>query len=252
MALSGNTQSVFKTTEARSGNYACEMIGTKVNNKPGGVFVPNYVGSIFVGKQILVNSYRGFPYTYKPNKFEFWYKYKPIGIDTANAFVALTKWNTNLNKRDTIAIGNFLQSNTDSASFTKASITLNYFDTSEPDTAIIVFSAITNTGDHAGSKFIIDDLEFTGGNVGISDIDNAQAISIFPNPSSDKIYIDLKENAIQVKINLFNELGQKVLEEEQNNKPILSISTQNLPDGIYFILIEFGKSTITRKIVIGR
>jgi hypothetical protein len=200
MALSGNTQSVFKTTEARSGNYACEMIGTKVNNKPGGVFVPNYVGSIFVGKQILVNSYRGFPYTYKPNKFEFWYKYKPIGIDTA----------------------------------------------------IIVFSAITNTGDHAGSKFIIDDLEFTGGNVGISDIDNAQAISIFPNPSSDKIYIDLKENAIQVKINLFNELGQKVLEEEQNNKPILSISTQNLPDGKYFILIEFGKSTITRKIVIGR
>ena len=57
-----NPQTVFKSNIAHSGSFACEMKAAKLTFKPSGVFIPDYVASIFIGKQIGIQSIRGFAY----------------------------------------------------------------------------------------------------------------------------------------------------------------------------------------------
>lgn len=247
MALPGNTQSVFKSSDAHSGAYACEMKGTKVVKKPGGVFVPDYVGSIFVGKQILFDSYRGFPYSNKPAQLEFWYKFQNVGSDTANALIYLTRWNTTNGSRDTIAQGIF-GTGTSVNSYQKASVTLNYNNANTPDTAILLFSAITINATQEGSSFIIDDLAFTGGNVGINQAQTFDAFEVYPNPSIGKIFISSISHAKSLQVNFFDLQGKSLLCKTTEYENTLEIDLGNLPAGMYLLQIKSGEGVFYRKI----
>jgi hypothetical protein len=232
-----NPQTVFKSITAHSGLYACEMKAAKLTFKPSGVFIPDYVASIFIGKQIGIQSIRGFAYRNKPAQFEFWYTYNSTTNDSANAFVFLTKWNTSLMKTDTIAIGNFLNG-ANVSSFTKASINLNYLSSAEPDTAIILFSAITLSSQNAGSSFIIDDLAFTGGNVGINEITNKNGFTFYPNPSKDLISITFDNKQEILLTSIYDLNGKELFSESFDGQNQVKINIPKLTSGVYLLKVN--------------
>jgi hypothetical protein len=249
MAL-GNPQSVFKSTDAYSGSSACEINTVRMTNRPPGVFVPEYAGSVFIGKQVFVTSIAGFPYTNQPSLFSMWYKFSSPNGDTASVLVMTTKWNSTNNKRDTISIGTNIIKDTVSV-YTKLNAQFFVLDTiNQPDTAVIYISSSSLTASNAGAKLIVDDLTFSGGNVGINDTKEKVVFSVYPNPTTNgRVFIqsnDILESPIITLMDLQGKvIWQKQMETDQN----FIIDSNQLLKGLYFIQVKNQKGTATNKII---
>ncbi len=243
----GNPQTIFKSNDAHSGNFACEMVAAKITTKPSGVFVPDYGGSIFLGKQTFTSSQWGMQYTFKPARVEYWFKYKPVGNDTANGLFILTRWDSVQAKRDTIATAFTFHYNTDTI-YTKASVDFTYYSTATPDTAIIGLASVALSCDHAGSRFLLDDLVFTGGNVGETSLPEPEKFDLYPNPSHGNINVRFNKYYSKVTLSLYNLQGKEVAFIETNNIQEASLNNIHLEAGIYLLKINNEEGAYTRKI----
>jgi hypothetical protein len=249
LMILGNTQSVFKTIDAHSDSFACEMRSTIVTNKPPGVFVPDYVGSIFIGKQIGIQSIRGMKYNNKPSNFEFWYKYSSTTGDTATGLIMLTKFNPTLSKTDTIAIGFFMNS-ANASSYTKATVNLTYLSAASPDTAVVVFSAITPFSKNAGSIFKIDDMAFTGGNVGMNEQNNNIDFTLFPNPSNGESIISFSNVQSEINLGIYDLQGKEILNNTYHHQSKIVVLTNQLHSGVYLIKVANASGTSFKKLIV--
>ena len=120
--------------------------------------IPN--GTIHIGK----------PYAEKPLSFEGYYKYQPVNGDSALIFIMLTKYNTTLGQRDTIAFAQqIFKSQTNE--YTKISLPINYYSQHEqetPDTLSLLITSsagidlqnLTECNGQEGSAFWIDEINF--------------------------------------------------------------------------------------------
>ena len=108
---------------------------------------------------------------------------------------------------------------------------------------------------------------FNSGNIIISDINrglfivrksgtlsvddsvfNKKEVTVYPNPAREKVIVTVKNNSIE-KVQLFNVLGQKIVDVEVNNLSEISLNVSQYDEGIYFLRIN---NDFTQKIVIKR
>jgi len=83
---------------------------------------------------------------------------------------------------------------------------------------------------------------------GINNVLSENSISVYPNPSSGKIWIDLtnqKEKIIS--LSLYDISGRKTLEKNTFESPM---NIENIIPGIYFLHLKNDKGTIVKKIVL--
>ncbi len=80
--------------------------------------------------------------------------------------------------------------------------------------------------------------------VGTNTINN-EKVFIYPNPTSD--FVSIKTDNIQ-KINVYNSLGQLVI-ERQVNQDFTQIDFTKLNKGVYFISIIKDNSVINKKVI---
>jgi len=71
---------------------------------------------------------------------------------------------------------------------------------------------------------------------------------IYPNPSNEKITIELKENT-KSSFRLINSLGQ-TMSEGSLNSPVNEVNTRELSNGVYFIIISSGENIQSKKIIV--
>nr|HPI18805.1 T9SS type A sorting domain-containing protein [Candidatus Kapabacteria bacterium] len=84
---------------------------------------------------------------------------------------------------------------------------------------------------------------------------NENNISIYPNPASNYVNINFKDNYLNenIEISLYNSLGLKVKDiSNYGFDKTISFSVEELPNGIYFIHFEDGKSVISKPIIISK
>jgi len=81
----------------------------------------------------------------------------------------------------------------------------------------------------------------------IPDINNESEFMIFPNPAQNKIFISAKEGNKIIEVNIFNQLGQKVISEKQLTN-VIDIS--KLRQGIYIIELVSDNSRIREKLIV--
>lgn len=252
LMLLGNPQSVFQSTDAHSGSSACEIRTVQLTNKPPGVPLPDYIGSIFTGKQIFTTPIFGFPYTSKPKKLNFWYKFNAMNNDTATVLAYTTRWNASLGKRDTLSYGYSLMIDSVGV-YTQQEVMLVMMDSiNAPDSAVIVFTASIFGAPHAGAKLIVDDVEFTGGNVGLTENEPVLDLAIYPNPmDEDYFFLQLNQPAKQVSVCIRNTQGQQVaLYDMLGETKTQSIRTGMLPSGLYFITVQTENARATRRLIV--
>ena len=72
------------------------------------------------------------------------------------------------------------------------------------------------------------------------------SFSIFPNPVENRITISTKNREPIDVLNIYNQLGQQVLHE---NNVVNAIDVSNLPKGIYIIELVSGNSTFKKKMI---
>ena len=74
--------------------------------------------------------------------------------------------------------------------------------------------------------------------LGVANFNYENAISIFPNPATDILTIEVPTNISLQKVILYNALGQKALETNQNK-----INVSGLSAGMYVVTFETSEGT---------
>ena len=90
--------------------------------------------------------------------------------------------------------------------------------------------------------------------VGTEDINTSQAIEVFPNPATDRVFVDLAlENVSQtVNVEIVDAKGQRVLTQDFNNilNNKLEINTSNLVSGFYNVNVRTEAGLTSKKVMI--
>lgn len=86
-------------------------------------------------------------------------------------------------------------------------------------------------------------------NVGIKELSPDQFMNLYPNPCNGQFFINIKDQAEKSNITLSNTLGEVLMSKEIPwGKSMVDLSTCR--DGIYFVTITSGKTSVTRKILL--
>jgi len=72
-------------------------------------------------------------------------------------------------------------------------------------------------------------------------------ISIYPNPVKDVLNIR-NTKGLELGILIFNAVGEKIKETHSAGMNT-QVNMQDMPDGVYFIMVNNGKETFTGKII---
>jgi len=99
--------------------------------------------------------------------------------------------------------------------------------------------------------FLIDNNEiFTSGFMSINGSNNT-ALTIYPNPTNGELFIELPEVLNNFNLNIYNQLGQSVLNKtiSGNNSKSYYTNISEVPNGIYFVTVQNESSKYEIKVV---
>lgn len=218
------------TTDAHSGNRAME-----IRNAYNYTMNQGISGGALSSSDTMQSPYTSFvPIVSRPQTLSFYYKYFPVGNDTAYAYIQVLDNNTN-------EIGYAEQWIPSAASsYTLMNVPINY---SSSDSAAIVFiqfkASYNDSSAHFGTRFLIDDLSLQTPN-STEDISTLNDVSIFPNPVSDMLSI---RAACQIKSVTIRSLTSQQIYAHQG--AINSIDCSKFANGIYLLCIETEKGLQT-------
>ncbi len=94
----------------------------------------------------------------------------------------------------------------------------------------------------------IASIDFGPAGVGVSTINQNDAVKLFPNPAQTEVRIELENNAKLQEIRLFNALGQLVLQQNATNENTIDVS--KLAKGMYVVHVQSVKGILREKLVV--
>lgn len=254
---------VFRSTTKQAGTYAAklESYAQNVGDTTG-------VPGIMVTGELDLNNVSikpGFAISGgRPTALKGYYKYAEGNMpDSGIISVALTKYDSTAGFINVIAGGIGVFSN--KGEYTEFNIPIDYATNDEPDTAIIVisttsvfsFDTTALTSAPVGSVLYVDELSFvTSGGVGIQKIEDLIEASLYPNPSSNRIYVDyVQEHASEVNIQLLSIDGRVVYEETKYHKAgkqKITIDVANIDAGMYQFVATTAEGRISKAVAVVR
>ncbi|MDD2635476.1 MAG: PCMD domain-containing protein [Bacteroidales bacterium] len=162
LAVIGGPVTYERTSDSYQGDYALRL-ETKAWGEdltiPGilasGYFDPDQT----IGENLMI----GKPYDKTPTRFNGFIKYQPADNDTLVVFLALTKYDVELKKRDTIATAEYTNTET-METYTPFNVDINYRNQTTPDSIHVILLASVSGKEmkgHEGSVLFVDQLSLT-------------------------------------------------------------------------------------------
>ncbi len=229
-----SSQSITKTTDASSGNYAIKL-ETAISMYQDTIhgFVSN---GQFDADWHLIG---GMPITQFPNQITF---------DVKNNIVnnSMTFINFKFKNNGNEVFNDGRSYNLTNTNYIHESLIINQ--TQPIDTVLFVSS----TGDNPGTSMTLDNIVFYYPS-GVDEYINARRIEAFPNPASNSLNFEIdavKDNEIQISI--FNLTGQKIIDKNYNltkGKHKISIDISSLAKGNYLYSIRTKSSVFSHKFI---
>jgi len=240
--------SVNKTTDSHSGSFAVkiESMITSFSDTLG------FITNGHIGEDGPVG---GMPVEDIPNILSGYYKYTPVGPDTAIGGMTLYHYNENTGESEMLdsAFINLPATN----NYTYFEIPVDYFSLPEPDTLNIVFGSgnFDEQGVYIGlgSTLYLDDLEITYKPHIVSVDDNHPVAKprIYPNPARENIIFETLNLLHQpVEIQIYNMDGQIVAKKGNRNSANFSFNVGHLSPGIYFYRMSAGQQSHQGKFIV--
>ncbi len=196
----------------------------------------------------------GFASTVRPVSLTGSWQYMAFGSDQGHIAVLLSKWNTAMNMRDTVAFTDYMLPGM-AMSWATFTIPLTYHSTAVPDSAIIVLSA-SGTTPINNSYLYIDNLAFAGTvPTAVNSIaNNKDLFSISPNPAAETATISFSSSSNHnVKIHISDMSGKLVKSMEQpalNGKNQIQVDLKGLISGMYLVMVNNETGTETQKLIV--
>lgn len=235
-AFGSNPNTDVQTASAHSGSFAMLMqnqfLALASSNIPGGV-VTGPMG--FTGQPV-----KGFQaYAGQPVSYDFWYKFNAMANDSAYTTLIITKWNTGLNKRDTLAAaGSYII--TAAAAYTQVTIPITWLINAAPDSIQLFFSSSrrqvggTNQPPTGGQLFI-DDVNFNMP-VGVQNLlaDGSFAM-VYPNPASN--VLNISTNSQKAKFAKVYDLTGRNIATYELTGSITKVDISSYENGVYIYTV---------------
>ena len=191
----------------------------------------------------------GFAFTQRPAKLTGSWQHMIYGSDQGFVDIQLSRWDVGMNKRIIVASAHQVLSGM-AMSWAAFSISLSYADAGIPDSCMITLSA---SGSQATNNdyLYVDNLAFTGSATGISEKQLDVNISIYPNPSSENLNLDLSAlKDKNVTIEIFDVQGKLI--KSINNVSISSKTVIDIADiakGNYVLNVASASGAFTRNFI---
>lgn len=243
------SSTIFTATQGTPGNPGSSFL--KLTSKTIGPTVKNGTAVSGIIDSMNVVPISGFPFTGQPVAFTGQWQHMIFGTSQGHITVILTKWNSSLNIRDTVAIANKTLEGM-AMSWEFFSIPFVYFNMTPPDSCIIFMQA---SGDfpEVDDYLWVDDLDFIG-TVGLESTNLAviNSISVFPNPLTDGI-VTISFQSISsaiVNVELYTVSGELIFSEGYSvTSNQIQIDLGKIAEGIYFLKVRDGEKIYDFKIV---
>lgn len=241
---------VYTATKGTPGSPGSSYL--KLTSKTFGSSVANGVAVSGVLDSTTLLPISGFPFTQRPANFIGKWQHMIFGSSQGSVQVMLTRWDTGLNTRVSVASANYALTGM-AMSWANFTIPLTYTDGNAPDTCIIVLKASGSLPTN-NDYLWVDNLSFSGLVTGISETSFLNAVSIYPNPSTEKLSLDLNlQYAQRVSVEMYDLKGKLVLSEntklsQGNSVHVLNVSM--LDKGTYLLRIACAEGTKNEKIII--
>jgi hypothetical protein len=192
----------------------------------------------------------GFAYSSRPASLDGNWQFMAFGSDQGYIAVYLTKWNSGLNRRDTIGqVVHPLPGM--EMSWRSFSLPLSYLNSDIPDSAMIILSASGNSPVNA-SYLYIDNLSFEGGTAGNEDPAATSGLTVFPNPvMQDKLIVNFDNpNTTADCIDILDIHGNLMIRKTMINQTFPAfVDVSTLRAGEYLLRITLPGSTTGSKFI---
>jgi hypothetical protein len=232
------TYSVTRTDVAHSGSYAVEL-------RTRSAFIGNIkINGLLTTATILCGlntggQEGGIASSLIPDSIAFWYKYAPVGSDTAYVQVLL------FNGEDTVSDTRGKISVAQSA-WTRASFAIPA-PTATPTVISTLFNSSWGDGSlgqaEVNSTFTIDDVEFIFA-TGVNEAAQKNAIQVYPNPVQDILNVSNSNGGATV-LEIIDATGRSVMTRTLSGaNSRLDVST--LPNGLYMYQLRSTNRQVLR------
>ncbi|MFN5885284.1 MAG: T9SS type A sorting domain-containing protein, partial [Bacteroidota bacterium] len=94
--------------------------------------------------------------------------------------------------------------------------------------------------------FALDNLTIDFSNL-VNELQLLQAVKIYPNPATEKLFIDASDDLIHA-VSLHDLSGRQLLEKSFNQAS--EISLQGIPAGLYLLKLQGEEKSVVKKIMI--
>ena len=226
----GSVVCVHKDSLApQEGNYSARIVSTSV---AGGAPVSGMLtaGNLMVDFTNQTGDViGGLAYNQTPTTFTGWYKYQPVGVDTASITVWFLSGGAQIAGNDLFISGT-------TTDWTFFSIDLAYPPGITPDTVNVLFSSSDDVNNVSeGSTLEIDAIQFIQGNAGVETLGMAQ-LEVYPNPAKEYLIVKVDENS-RGEVSIYSANG-KICLTQKIMGPATSISLTSLPSGNYTVVFR--------------
>ena len=241
-----SSMSVYTATKGTPGSPGTAYLKLVSKNVTGMGVMPGLAttGMINMGNMSVTG---GFPFALRPQSLTGARQFMASGSDAGFIAVYLTKWNSSMGMRDTVAMA--MQNLSGMAmSWTNFTINLMYMSGGFPDTAQIILSSSGMTP-VANSYLYVDNLAFAGSVTGIKENKLNAEVKLFPNPTSDKLVVSVANSkTTKGQIEISDMQGRKVkalsnIDFTMSN----TIDVADLPKGEYIIKLSTSEGLLTQK-----
>ncbi|MBI3500464.1 MAG: T9SS type A sorting domain-containing protein [Bacteroidetes bacterium] len=220
--------------DMHSGTYACKLITKNIpfQGEAPGIVVTGTINQSTMGVD------GGVLFNLKPDSMAGWYKYSPVGVDTASVDVRLSYWNGT--SRVQVAEARF-EKTTAVSSYARFSVPFIYAVPNTPDTMVIVLMSSYGgaTSANTNSTAYYDDLDLIYNTTAVNEQILNASVSVYPNPSSEFVIFSGTCQKFMLKIS--DEMGKQIMIAESDSRNYkLDVST--FPKGIYFYELLSGEA----------
>lgn len=88
--------------------------------------------------------------------------------------------------------------------------------------------------------------------VGVNEIENSDQFTIYPNPTSDRLFIEIDENIGSRELLVLNTMGQVVHSEWTDNRNSVVLRVDRIPEGTYIVRIIGDDREYTGRFIVAR
>jgi hypothetical protein len=246
----GNSQGfngVAKTTDKQAGVFAAQLTTYLADNNGNPVaraatvstgYYPNFCGG-------PCTQIGGYPFSKQTDTLCFYYKYAPMGLDTAQVNLNFKKY----------GVGNVFSTGMPLSTAANYQYKEVVFNTMNPiDTAIVSFESSSwrdSALSYIGSVLKVDEVHFHSQTLttGIKMYDASIGVKVFPNPSADGNFVvsNIEQHDL---VRVLNVYGQEVSANitKQNGAAQIQINTP----GAYFVYLNQRGKITTLKVIVAK